>query len=127
LERPPARHRRSEPSMREQSSHVRVLSVNGLDVAQREVLIQAGVRLAPVRTVNLTDGQWVRTELLDHIPTAGELAEVETASHDAHSGHVLSQGADLPSPDGRWEDLETERRLEEAHYDLGPDDEERSA
>jgi len=112
--------------MQGESSHVRVLAVNGMDPAEREVLIQAGVRLGPVRTVNLTDGRWVRTTDLDHIPTAEELAGIETASHAAHSGHVVSQGADLPSPDGRWDDLEIERRLEEAHDDLGPDDEDRS-
>jgi hypothetical protein len=108
--------------MQEKSQHVRVLSVNGLGVAERETLIQAGVQLGPVRTVNLTDGQWVRTTTMDHIPTAEELARLETASRAARSGHARSQDAGLPSPDDRWEDLETERMLEERAFDVGEDD-----
>ncbi len=70
--------------------------------------MRARVSAAGVPAVNGQDP--VDTTHLDHIPTEEE----------------LDQLASVPrATDGDLTDLETERMLEERHWDLGPDDEER--
>ncbi len=95
--------------MQEKSQHGRLVAVNGMDPAERAAMEAAGVQLGPVQHVRYqVDGRLVdTTHILDHIPTVGELASLPEVTRERY---------------GDLTDLHTERKLEERHYDLGPDD-----
>jgi hypothetical protein len=95
--------------MHEKSQHGRLVAVNGMDPAEREAMTAAGVELGPVRHVRYqVDGRLVdTTHILDHIQTVDELASLPEVTRERF---------------GDLTDLATERMLERAHFDPGPDD-----